>query len=197
VGLRYFARKDFVFHSGIGVGDFSGIGSGDFRFSLGLKFSPVENDPVPAEPRPAPSVAPKPKRVVFTPKEIRISEEVKFEHNKDVLTQSGRDLLDEVAQVIKANLRNFKKIRIEGHANELGTDEYNLDLSRRRSIAVREYLASRGVASGLLLTAGYGERRPKPESRFLSREAALNMNRRVEFRVLNAREAASAAVQRN
>ena len=188
-GVRYAMNNNFVFHSGVSTGDVTGTGSGDFRFSIGLKFSPgvsqdrpvIQQQPIrvaQAAPAPAP-------RVVWTKKEIKITEEVKFENNKDVITASGKSLLDEVAVAIKHNTKNFKRIRIEGHTNEIGSDSHNMNLSKRRAIAVREYLASRGVDKKVLEGIGYGKRRPKSVSKKLSKEARLALNRRVEFKVLN------------
>ncbi len=190
-GVRYAMNQNFVFHSGVSTGDVTGTGSGDFRFSIGLKFSPAVSQDRPyvkqqqqpirvaqAAPAPAP-------RVIWTKKEIKITEEVKFEENKDVITASGKNLLDEVALVIKQNGKNFKRIRIEGHTNEIGSDAYNMNLSKRRATAVREYLASRGVERKVLDGFGFGKRRPKAVSKKLSKEARLAINRRVEFKVIN------------
>jgi OOP family OmpA-OmpF porin len=121
--------------------------------------------------------------VIFTPKEIKILEEIKFEHNKAILTASGKQLLDEVADVIKANRRSFRQISVEGHTNKLGTYKHNMKLSAARAVTVKEYLMSRGIEGQLLLTSGYGYNRPKRVPG-LPKAAQLEANRRVEFRVI-------------
>jgi peptidoglycan-associated lipoprotein len=52
------------------------------------------------------------------------------------------------------------KVRIEGNCDERGTREYNLALGARRANAVRDYLASRGVASSRITTLSWGKERP-------------------------------------
>lgn len=186
-GVRYAMNRNFVFHSGLSIGDVTGTGSGDLRFSMGLKFSPFveQRRPIEAPIRVAQAAPVPAPRVVFTKKEIKITEEVKFEHNKDVLTASGKNLLDEVATVIKANLKSFKKIRIDGHTNEIGSHKYNMNLSQRRATAVKEYLASRGIDKKVLATLGFGKTVPKKVGKKLSKQARLDANRRVEFKVQN------------
>ncbi len=142
--------------------------------------------PVVAATAPMPVEEPKSTpRVVFTPKEIKLGEEVKFEHDSDRLTKSGRDLLDEVARVIKQNRKSYLKILIEGHTNELGTYPYNQTLSENRANSVREYLTSRGIKGKELMAIGYGKTKPKRVRGRLSRDAKLAANRRVVFRVIN------------
>lgn len=52
------------------------------------------------------------------------------------------------------------RVRIEGHADERGTPEYNLALSSQRATAVRQYLTSLGIAADRLTIVGYGEEQP-------------------------------------
>ncbi|MBL7715647.1 MAG: OmpA family protein [Bdellovibrionales bacterium] len=185
VGLRYFMHRNFAVNTGFAVGDVSGVGSGDVRILAGIKFSPTVDRPDRFEaPIRVSQAAPSP-RVVFTKKEIQISEEVKFETGKDVLTESGKNLLDEVASVMKVNSAAFKRIRIEGHTDERGGDQLNLRLSLQRAQAVKEYLSSRGVKRDVLSALGYGKRRPKQNVKSLSKTAQLDANRRVEFKVVN------------
>jgi len=68
-------------------------------------------------------------------------------------------------------------LNVEGHADERGTEEYNLQLSNRRAASVQRYLNTLGVSSGLN-TIGYGKNRPAVRG---SNEEAWAANRRVEF----------------
>lgn len=67
-------------------------------------------------------------------------------------------------------------ITIEGHADERGTDDYNLALSARRAAAARDYLIAKGIAVGRIETLAYGESRPVATG---SNEAAWAQNRRA------------------
>jgi peptidoglycan-associated lipoprotein len=75
-------------------------------------------------------------------------------------------------------------IRIEGHADERGSDEYNLALSNRRAIAAMRYLVNQGIAQERLEAVGYGEERPLDSA---ETEAAWAKNRRDEFRISSGR----------
>jgi peptidoglycan-associated lipoprotein len=71
-----------------------------------------------------------------------------------------------------------QKVRLEGHADERGSREYNIGLGERRGQAVRRALALSGVAETQLSTVSYGEERPAAAG---SDEQAYSANRRVEI----------------
>jgi peptidoglycan-associated lipoprotein len=71
-----------------------------------------------------------------------------------------------------------QKVRLEGHADERGSREYNIGLGERRSQAVRRALLLQGVAEVQLTTVSYGEERPAEAG---STEQAYAANRRVEI----------------
>ena len=71
-----------------------------------------------------------------------------------------------------------QKVRLEGHADERGSREYNIGLGERRGQAVRRALALQGVAESQLATVSYGEERPAAAG---SDEQAYALNRRVEI----------------
>jgi peptidoglycan-associated lipoprotein len=71
-----------------------------------------------------------------------------------------------------------QKVRLEGHADERGSREYNIGLGERRGQAVRRALALSGVAETQLSTVSYGEERPAAAG---SDEQAYSLNRRVEI----------------
>jgi peptidoglycan-associated lipoprotein len=70
------------------------------------------------------------------------------------------------------------KVRLEGHADERGSREYNIGLGERRGQAVRRALLLSGVAEAQLSTVSYGEERPAAAG---SDEQAYGLNRRVEI----------------
>lgn len=112
--------------------------------------------------------------VAAAPSECRL-EPIRFGFNEYSLSTSARSALDAVADCIK---KKGSKVTIEGHADERGTEEYNLQLSNRRAATVKRYLTDLGVAAGTLETVGYGEERPSVNG---SNEEAWAANRRVEF----------------
>lgn len=89
----------------------------------------------------------------------------------------------EYRQVIAAHARYFQtngnvRVRLEGHADERGTREYNIGLGERRAQAVRQMLLLGGTSAGQVQTVSYGEERPAVRG---EDEAAWSQNRRVEI----------------
>ncbi len=102
-------------------------------------------------------------------------EPVRFEFNESKLGSEGQTGLATLAECIK---KNGWKLRLEGHADDRGTEEYNLQLSNRRAASVKRYLVDLGVADAALETVGYGENKPAVQGQT---EAAWAANRRVEL----------------
>ncbi len=75
-----------------------------------------------------------------------------------------------------------KKVLIEGHCDERGSEEYNLALGERRANAAKEYLISYGVSADRLRTISYGEERPADPRH---NEEAWAKNRRAHFVVID------------
>jgi len=69
-------------------------------------------------------------------------------------------------------------VRLEGHADERGSREYNIGLGERRAQAVRRLLLLQGVSAGQISTVSFGEERPAADG---SSESAYAQNRRVEI----------------
>ena len=102
-------------------------------------------------------------------------EPVRFDFNESKLGSEGQAALAALADCIK---KNGWKLRVEGHADERGTEEYNLQLSNRRAASVKRYLTDLGVPDAALETVGYGENKPAVSG---ATEAAWAANRRVEL----------------
>jgi peptidoglycan-associated lipoprotein len=100
---------------------------------------------------------------------------VRFEFNESKLTSEGQGALAALADCIK---KNGWTLRLEGHADDRGTEEYNLQLSNRRAASVKRYLTDLGVGDKSLETVGYGENKPAVSG---ANEAAWAANRRVEL----------------
>jgi peptidoglycan-associated lipoprotein len=99
-----------------------------------------------------------------------------FDFDRSDLKPEAREALVYHANYLKAN--PSAHYRLEGHADERGTREYNLALGERRAQAVERYLQVQGVSSSQLETISYGEERPVDTG---TTEAAYAKNRRVEI----------------
>lgn len=99
-----------------------------------------------------------------------------FEFDRSDLSAEARAALVHHANYLKANASS--RYRLEGHADERGTREYNLALGERRAQAVERYLQVQGVSSNQLETISYGEENPVDPG---TSEAAYARNRRVEI----------------
>jgi peptidoglycan-associated lipoprotein len=84
-----------------------------------------------------------------------------------------------VGRHLLANPRHA--VRVEGHADERGTEGYNLALGERRALSIREYLVNLGVPGTRVDTISYGESNPADPR---SNEEAWRRNRRGEFVLL-------------
>jgi peptidoglycan-associated lipoprotein len=89
---------------------------------------------------------------------VNVGDRVFFETDSTEITAQGRDTLDKQARWLTSYAQYA--FTIEGHADERGTREYNLALGARRAQAVRDYLASRGIAGNRMRTISYGKERP-------------------------------------
>lgn len=104
--------------------------------------------------------------------------EVKFETDKADLTPSYQQLLKAIAKVMKDN--PSYKLHIMGHADDRASEEYNMNLSRERANATRDYLISQGISGDRVTTEGYGETKLKNQLKTVEGRAE---NRRVQFDV--------------
>lgn len=85
--------------------------------------------------------------------------DIGFDFDRYDLTAADTKTLDMDAAWLKDNTRTL--LLIEGHADERGTDEYNLALGARRAKAAADYLEARGVKAARFNTISYGEERPR------------------------------------
>jgi peptidoglycan-associated lipoprotein len=104
---------------------------------------------------------------------------VYFDYDSSVIKPSEKSKVAAVADYLKANSANA--VKIEGHCDERGTEEYNRALGERRALALREELVGLGVDSGRVDTISYGKDRPAETGHD---DAAWRKNRRGVFVVL-------------
>ena len=100
-----------------------------------------------------------------------------FDFNSDNISAEDRATL--VYHAIKLKGSTDLSIRLEGHASEEGTREYNLALGERRADAVAMFLMANGVARSQIEVVSYGEEQPAVVG---STQDALSKNRRVEIK---------------
>lgn len=105
---------------------------------------------------------------------------IHFDLDQDVIKPEDRPVLDRKAEILRAN--PGLRIRISGHADERGSDEYNLVLGNKRSLAAKQYLVSKGVDASRIDVTSLGEERPVDSG---SNEGAWSRNRRDEFEIIS------------
>jgi peptidoglycan-associated lipoprotein len=101
-----------------------------------------------------------------------------FDYDQSTIRDDSKAVLDRKVAILRSN--PGVTMRIEGHADERGSVEYNLALSLRRANAIRDYLTNFGIDSGRFEVAAMGEERPLETG---TTEAAYARNRRGEFYV--------------
>lgn len=108
---------------------------------------------------------------------ITLPGDLLFAFDEDVLKPEAEPTLRQLAKLLRVNPR--QRVLLEGHADTIGGDQYNQDLSERRAQAVRRWLVDQAHLSPLQIdTVGYGNARPLvPPSKS---PAAQQANRRVE-----------------
>jgi peptidoglycan-associated lipoprotein len=114
--------------------------------------------------------------VARTERDLFEIKDIFFEFDSVQLTLAAQALLAEKAEWMKKNPR--KQVTIEGHADNRGTNEYNLALGEGRAQSAKGYLIELGIAPSRLKTISYGEERPLD---FAQTEEAWAKNRRAHF----------------
>lgn len=99
-----------------------------------------------------------------------------FDFDSFDLRPDARSVLDAKVPLLMAD--GSLRVTVEGHADDQGSNEYNMVLGMRRAVAAREYLAAYGVDASRVSTISYGEERPLVQG---TSESARGQNRRAEF----------------
>jgi len=104
--------------------------------------------------------------------------DVTFDTNSTVVRPGLQSEINRVAGVLSQYTQTL--VRVEGHTDSVGTNEYNQDLSVRRAMAVKNLLVQRGIADSRIDSVGYGETMPVATN---DTEAGRQRNRRVEIKI--------------
>ena len=110
--------------------------------------------------------------------------DIYFNYDKYDLKTEARGTLKANADWLKTNAS--ARVEIEGHADERGTNEYNLALGAKRAQAARDYLVTLGISKERLSTISYGEELPVCKEQ---NEGCWQKNRRGRFVIISARPA--------
>ena len=110
------------------------------------------------------------------------SDYLKFDFDKAELHTGDRELLSRVAGILLTS--PDYTVSVNGHTDDVGTDEYNQKLSERRAQSVRDYLEKVGLRPEILSVTGHGKKRPLVPG---TSEKARAKNRRVELGIVNTR----------
>jgi outer membrane protein OmpA-like peptidoglycan-associated protein len=122
---------------------------------------------------------PKEEKVRVKAGKLEIVDLVYFALDKDIILPKSFPILKQVASVLKEN--PSLKVRVEGHTDNQGPPERNLNLSKRRAASVVAYLVKEGVAADRLSAEGFGQTRPISSN---ASPVSRAKNRRVEFVLL-------------
>jgi len=105
-----------------------------------------------------------------------LEQRVFFDYDESAILPAAEQLLRQKAEILRASPQ--VRIRVEGHADERGSTEYNLALGNRRAEAIRQFLTDFGLSADRFETTTFGEGRPIATG---SNEQAWAQNRRGEF----------------
>lgn len=105
-----------------------------------------------------------------------LAEKVFFDYDQSFISDESRTALDRKLPILRANAG--LRLRISGHADERGSDEYNIALGQRRAAAVKRYFMDQGIDGARLDIVSFGEERPAVQG---MSEDAFAQNRRAEF----------------
>jgi len=111
----------------------------------------------PAPPPPAPVAKPEPPK---KPSVITVTSTELFEFNKAVLTNDAKARLDNEVVSRARDFQSVALVHVDGHADRLGSPQYNQKLSEKRADAVRAYLVSKGFDASKIETLGSGKTNP-------------------------------------
>lgn len=105
---------------------------------------------------------------------------VHFAFDKDTLRSRSRSKVREIGRLLRSNLSQWKSLALSGHTDSRGSNEYNMDLAKRRTQTVGKLLLSQGLPLKRLSARAYGENKPAIDR---ATPRAWAKNRRVEMRL--------------
>jgi outer membrane protein OmpA-like peptidoglycan-associated protein len=134
----------------------------------------------PGQPDPDPKKNGCPKFIKLEGSTVRVLQQVHFATGSATILPDSFPMLQEIVQLLKATPA-IKKMRIEGHTDNRGAADMNLDLSKRRAASVKNWLVLHGIEQIRLESEGYGLTKPIQSN---DTDAGRQANRRVEFHIV-------------
>jgi len=110
------------------------------------------------------------------------SKSIRFDFDKANVKPEYRDILNRIAGILMT-LKGYT-IAVYGYTDDIGTQTYNLQLSRRRAEAVRDFLVQTGISPTIMSTKGFGKSDPRIPG---NSEQARAANRRVEIAIVDSK----------
>jgi peptidoglycan-associated lipoprotein len=168
------------------------LATATIAIGCGGKKPPEEPVPEPT-PAPPPPPAPTPAPVDDSAERERAAREaaekvkaiqadlaamINFDYDQATIRPADQGTLDRKAAILQANPQ--VRVRISGHADERGSDEYNLALGNRRAAAAKRYLENKGLDGSRMDVVSFGEEKPLNPG---TDETAYAQNRRDEFEI--------------
>ncbi|HKS05406.1 MAG TPA: OmpA family protein [Gemmatimonadaceae bacterium] len=138
----------------------------------------VQQPPPPPPPQPTGPTPEEIERAITTMKNT-LTAAIYFDYDKSDLRDDARAILD--AKVPLLQRFNQVRVRISGHTDDRGSDQYNMSLGQARAFAARRYLELRGVDPSRIDIVSFGEERP---SAMGEGEESWSRNRRDEFEIV-------------
>ncbi|HSA59015.1 MAG TPA: OmpA family protein [bacterium] len=161
---KWLENRNLITHVGAGAGLTNGYGAPNVRAILGVSYAwDFKKDD-----RPAP---------VAVREEVIATSKIHFAYNRSEILPSSHAVLDDIVRTIKGR-PEIRQVRVEGHTDSHGADEYNQRLSEKRAQAVMQYLTNNGIPADRVTAVGMGETKPVADNVTKSGRA---QNRRVEF----------------
>lgn len=143
----------------------------DLRAALNRELELKENLDVVVEKR-DPALIAMEKRI----QDLQTTTRIQFKINTADLAELSKQVLDQVAEILKE--APGVQVEVQGHTDNLGDAQYNMELSQKRADSVRDYLVTRGVEAARLTAVGYGPTRPVATN--TTKQGRIT-NRRVVF----------------
>ncbi len=203
-GVRIFPHQNLAITAGAGAGIIKSVSAPDLEGFVNIAYTPAYKHYSPPPPPPIPTCKDADKdgvcdledrcpaeagptancgcpekpmmEVDADAKQIR-NQKIHFEFNKSMIRPNSYGILDTIAKTIEIR-PDITHVRVVGHTDSIGSDNYNQRLSEKRSKAVYDYLVNKGVPTGRMAQFGKGETEPIDTN---DTDEGRAKNRRVQF----------------
>ncbi|MBF0492831.1 MAG: OmpA family protein [Deltaproteobacteria bacterium] len=177
LGGRYSFKNGIDVNFGGGMGMTNGITAPAYRAFTGVTYTKRPPDELEIKNTGDELPLKDDQDVYLVGDEIRMAEKLFFDYDKFNIREISKPILGKVAAFLNKHVE-LKRVRVEGHTCDLGSDRYNQKLSQNRAQSVVDHLVGQGVDAGRLRAVGYGKAKPIVPN---SDESHREQNRRVQL----------------